>query len=208
MTDALFWVSYFGLWVLTLTLLAAVFFLYRYHGQLFLNSAEGRANQGPGLEGSIDPQSVRDLQGEELVLGGVTNAKQFVFFASVKCGPCADALPALDAFAKAHQTHMQTTIVCRGNNKEVANFTKVLTSQIRVVADPKWTIATKLRVSTTPFAFILDEEKIVRGKGMPVDQAGFEWFLEQVNRYEERVRRTAPVSLGHVRQSLLRREPR
>lgn len=202
MTDALFWVSYFGLWVLTLTLLAAVFFLYRYHGQLFLNSAEGRSNQGPGLQHSITPHNVKDLKGEELVLGGITNAKQFVFFASVKCGPCSEALPALDAFAKAHQAQMQTTIVCRGSNREVANFAKVLTSQIRVVADPKWSIGTNLRVSTTPFAFILDEQKIVRAKGMPADREGFEWFLDQVHRYEERDRRTAPVSLGHARQSL------
>ena len=202
MTDALFWVSYFGLWVLTLTLLAAVFFLYRYHGQLFLNSAEGRSNQGPGLERAITPHSVRDLKGEELVLGGVSNAKQFVFFASVKCGPCSEALPALDAFAKAHQAQMQTTIVCRGSSKDVAKFTKVLDSQVRVVADPKWTIGTNLRVSTTPFAFILDEHNIVRAKAMPADRAGFEWFVDQVNRYEERVHQSAPVSLGHARQSL------
>ena len=200
MTEALFWVSYFGLWVLTLTLLAAVFFLYRYHGQLFLNSAEGRTNQGPTLQRSISPQSVRDLQGDELVLGGA-KAKQFVFFASVKCGPCSHALPALDAFAKAHEAQMQTTVVCRGNNKEVADFTRVLGSEIRVVADPKWNIGTKLRVSSTPFAFILDEHKIVRAKGMPVDQEAFEWFLDQILRYEERDRQTVPVTLRHTRQS-------
>jgi thiol-disulfide isomerase/thioredoxin len=202
MTEALFWVSYFGLWVLTLTLLAAVFFLYRYHGQIFLNSAEGRSNQGPALERSIPPQSVKDLQGDELVLGGITKVKQFVFFASVKCGPCSHALPALDAFAKAHKAQMQTTLVCRGNNKEVANFTKVLSSEIRVVADPKWNIGGKLRVSTTPFAFILDEHKIVRAKGMPVDQEGFEWFLDQILKYEERDRPMAPVALSRASQSL------
>lgn len=201
MTDALFWVSYFGLWVLTLTLLAAVFFLYRYHGQLFLNSAEGRTNQGPALEHSISPQSVTDLQGDELVLGGNAESRQFVFFAAVKCGPCAQALPALDAFAKAHEGQMQTTIVCRGTDKEVANFTRVLSSQIRVVADPKWNIGTKLRVSSTPFAFILDEHKIVRAKGMPVDQEGFEWFLDQIRRHQERGRQTRPIALGHTRQS-------
>jgi hypothetical protein len=42
----------------------------------------------------------------------------------------------------------------------------------------------------------------VRAKGMPADREGFEWFLDQVHRYEERDRRTTPVSLGHARQSL------
>jgi len=198
----LFWVSYVGLWILTLTLLAAVFFLLRFHGQFFINSAEGRTKQGPVLERSILPQSVRDLKGEELVLGGTIKAKQFVFFASVQCGPCATALPALDEFAKTHKAQMQTMIVCRGNTKEVAQFTKVLSSEIKIVADPKWEIGTKLRVSTTPFAFILDERKIVRAKGMPVDQQGFEWFLDQLRGREESDHSTAPVPLGQARQSV------
>ena len=201
MTEALFWVSYFGLWVLTLTLLAAVFFLYRYHGQLFLNSAEGRTKQGPALRRSIPSQSVRNLQGDESVLGGIGKDRQFVFFASVQCGPCSQALPALNAFAKAHEAQMQTTVVCKGNSNEVADFTRVLGPEIRVVADPKWTIGTKLRVSSTPFAFILDAHGIVRAKGMPVDQEGFEWFVDQILRYEERSQQPVPIALGHARQS-------
>lgn len=61
MAEMLFWVTYGALWVLVVTLAAAIFFLYRYHGRMLLASQEGRAAQGPPLGESLPDLPLRDL---------------------------------------------------------------------------------------------------------------------------------------------------
>ena len=179
LTEPIFWVSYFALWILTLVLFAAVFFLYRFHGQMFVHSAEGRINQGPNLDHFLPKLTVRDLDGAEMFLGGGNARQQLIFLASPKCRPCARARSDLKTFAETYRQQIQTVIVCSGDSHQVAKFTKVLSSQVRVVHDPKWDIGTAVRVTTTPFAFIVDKQGIVRAKGMPDNLEGFEWFVNQ-----------------------------
>ena len=180
MFEALFWVTYVALWILMGLVLAAVFFLYRHYGNMFVNSSEGRANQGPKLNTPLTGFRLRDTRGANLLMGQLSNSSQFVFFASIKCGPCAKARKALGGFAERHKGAIETIVVCQGNEEQVREFSKDMPTHVRSISDPKWEIGTDLRVSTTPFALVTDEDGSVIAKGMPDNEEAFRWFSKQI----------------------------
>ncbi len=181
MTNIFFWASYCALWVLTVALFAAIFFLYRYLGGKLLNGAEGRAKQGPEFGARLPSARLRDLTGASIDLGEPRTQPLFIFFASTTCEPCRKVLGVFGRFAEQYAMLLEVAFVCRGGTaKEVAEFAADLPANVRVVPDTRWDLGSQLRISSTPFALIVDEETIVRGKGMPGEQEDFEWFVEQL----------------------------
>lgn len=181
MLDVFFWVTYVALWVMVAALSAAVFLLYRYHGQMLLGSRDGRTNQGPELHAQIEGIQAQDLYGNRVALGGSDKGAQFVFFGQTDCKPCQVALPALRDFAERYKGDMDVVFVCGGEVREVARIASDLPRSIRVVPDSRSALFAELHVSSTPFAFITDAEGIVRGRGMPTNTEAFEWFVEQLH---------------------------
>lgn len=180
MINSFFWITYAALWVLVIVLFAAVFFLYRYHGQMLLNSREGRKAQGPELNVAFPSIRIQDLA-EEVTHVGPPSGFQFFFFASTKCQPCRQARVALGLFAEQYKAVVETYLICRGSHQEVASFAKELPASIKIVPDRQGKLSTELRISSTPFALITDSEGIVRAKGMPDRIEAFEWFIKQLS---------------------------
>lgn len=182
MGSVFFWLTYILLWGLVVILFAALFFLYRHLGQGLLNSTEGRMRQGPEPGTRLPSIQLQALDGRVVRLGARLAQPVFVFFASPTCEPCRRALDALSAFARQYQTTLETVLVCGGTTKEeVTIFATALPDHVRVVPDTSWSLGTRLRVSSTPFAIIADRESMVRAKGMPDTLEAFEWFAEQLN---------------------------
>jgi hypothetical protein len=185
MANVFFWVTYIALWALVLLLFAAVFFLYRHHGKMLLDSKEGRVSQGPELYKQFPSMRVRDMSGNTILLGRLSPQPIFIFFAQTTCKPCQEARAALAAFASKHQQMLETVLVCTGKVQEITEFAVSLPDAIRLVPDPHKDLLVQLRISSTPFAVILDQEGTVRGKGMPVTSEAFEWFVEQLEHTPE-----------------------
>jgi len=180
MIDLFFWISYATLWIVVIVLFTAVFLLYRYHGQLLLNSLEGRTSQGPQVGKRLLTARLRGLNGMTFQLEYPLVRPLLILFASTTCEPCRQARHAFSAFAEQHKAILDTLLVCRGNDQGVAEFAQDLPKSIWIVPDRHWSLGTRLRVSTTPFALIVDEGGIVRGKGMPATLEAFEWFIKQL----------------------------
>lgn len=180
MGDALFAVSYGALWVLVATLLAAVFFLYRHHGRMLLESREGRAHQGPAIDQPLPSVQLRDLRDTPIQLARRDGLPRLIFFASATCQPCHEARAGLSSFTNKYRGEIETVLVCAGTPEEAAAFAVPLPSGVRVVPDERRTATTHLRIANTPFAIIVDGEGIVRGKGMPMTAEAFEWYVERL----------------------------
>lgn len=193
MVDVFFWVTYIALWVLVIVLSLAVFLLYRYHGRMLLNSREGRATQGPDLYKPLPNIRMRTFNETVIQLGQLQARPLFIFFAQTTCNPCQEARAVLSQFAERYQETVETVLVCAGSKQEVMMFAANLPHIIQVVPDPHGKLFAQFRVSSTPFALITDQEGIVRGRGMPVQLAAFEWFIEQLTNVSEELEHDVSV---------------
>lgn len=181
MSSVLFIATYIVLWILTVGLSCTVFALYRHLGLQMLNGAEGRARQGPDEGSRLPDATLHTLSGATMRLNQPRERPLFVFFASTTCEPCRRTLEALGQFARRYDGALDTVLVCRGDTtQEVQEFTLPLPECVYVVPDTRWELGARLRVSSTPFGLIADEESIVRAKGMPDRAEHFAWFIEQL----------------------------
>jgi hypothetical protein len=181
MATLLFWTTYAALWTIVVVLFAAVFFLYRHIGQGLLESREGRASQGPKVGARLPSVRLQTLDRTPIHLGESRSRPRLLFFASSTCEPCRRALEPLASFAQQHRATLDTVFVCGGRTEqEVTQLAASLPTSVCVVADTRWILGSRLRISSTPFALVTDTESIVRGKGMPTTPEEFEWFIEQL----------------------------
>jgi hypothetical protein len=58
-------VSYAALWIVVIVMAIA---LYHHFGEMYLNSREGRQNQGPDVDSELKPLGARDVAGASLRL--------------------------------------------------------------------------------------------------------------------------------------------
>ncbi len=180
MSVTLFEFSYAVLWILVILLCGAVLVLYRYHGVMLLNNREGLAGQGPEIDKSIRSIELRDVTGRAILLGAPSKRPVFVFLGSPTCQPCKDAKPALVSFAKKYSTVVDILLISSGTQAGFSDYTAEMPNAIQVIYDPRNDVSSRLRVSYTPFAFIIDENGIVQGKGAPTTTDSLEWFIEQI----------------------------
>jgi hypothetical protein len=177
----LFVISYVCLWLLVAALYLAVLLLYRQYGHILMNSRDGRQRQGPEVDTAIEPLRGRDLTGTLCDVAAPQYGVQLIYFASTLCDSCKEARQSLSLFADEYRSIIKTWLVCGGRSDDILNFVAPLSSAVTVVSDPKWKLGTKLRISSTPFALLIDEKGIVRAKGMPDNKPeAFQWFAEQV----------------------------
>lgn len=171
-------VTYVLLWGLVIVLAVAVFGLYRYMGQTLLGSRERRSSQGPAEGEEIERRSAVDIHGRAVTVPSADGLPTLVMFGSTTCRPCHDALGPLRAVAEQTRGQINIVLVCRGRDTaDVAQFAAPLASVARIVPDPGWQLGSQYRVSTTPFAFVVDGEAVVRGKGAPALAEHFEALL-------------------------------
>lgn len=164
-------------WILSLALALAIFGLYRVHGQMLLNTRQNHSNRGPKVGKVVRQQRLRSVDGSHVTMGSPRERPQLIFFAQPHCAGCQKAKEPLCAFARANEGSVDIVVVYRGTDEEVREFTRALPDAVMVVVDMMWSIGTTWRVAHTPFAVLIDEAGIVRGKGMPSSRTGFDWFM-------------------------------
>lgn len=166
------------LWVLVLGLLLAVWALARQIGVLYERIAPMGAlvtDAGPKLGEPAPVLSVSTLAGETLSLGGPSGHSTLLFFLSPTCPVCKKLLPALKSIAqaenastsagKAGSAGLRVVLASDGNMPEHLAFWK----DARLGAFP-YVLSSELgmtyRVSRLPFAALIDEQGVLRAKGM------------------------------------------
>jgi hypothetical protein len=174
-------VSSIALWLVVLALVASQFAVLRHLGQQLLNAPERKQAQGPDLGMALPHAQLTTLDNRIARIGGQRERAAFLYVASTTCEPCRNGRDALARFSQRYASELDTILVCRGRTDEdVRAFAATLPPTVHVVADRSSAFATRLRISHTPYAFIVDRDSIVRGKGSPDGDLAFDWFHQQL----------------------------
>lgn len=146
--NELFWVTYVLLWLLVAALAVAVLALYHHFGQMYLNSREGRADQGPAVGQRIATDSAVDLLGVEVTLP-VPDRPSLVLFASTTCPICAQLRDHV-ARIGGERADLRVVVFCEGTSQRVAEWAGDLSAVARVVPDPRRRHALRHNIAGTP----------------------------------------------------------
>ena len=161
-------VSNVVLWLVVLALLVAVWALARQIGVLYERIAPMGAlvtDAGPRLGEAAPQLQVPTRTGETLSRGGRASVSTLLFFLSPTCPVCKKLLPAIQSVAKAEGQGLRVVLASDGNMPEHLAFWK----EAGLGAFP-YVLSNELgmqyRVSRLPFAALIDEQGILRAKGM------------------------------------------
>jgi methylamine dehydrogenase accessory protein MauD len=163
--------SYVVLWIVVAALVFLVMGLLRQLGLIQLRlgidpgvliTPEGleRGSQAPDFE-AVDVQTERltratDFRGRRLIL----------IFLSPNCLACRELIPHLNEFANERRSESSIVVICYGMKRSCAEFRRMFRLELSLLADPENKIAVLYQVRATPFAFLIDENGLVRIRGV------------------------------------------
>jgi thiol-disulfide isomerase/thioredoxin len=188
-----FLISYVALWILVIVEAIALFALYHHFGEMYLNSSEGRASQGPEVDSELKPSEVQSISGSKLRIPPV-GKPSILLFASTECTLCDELRPGFKKFAETHP-EFQTLLVCAGNPKAVFGWADGLSEVTEVVPDAGYRIAARYGIGMTPFLVGIGASGRVRTKGIVNSLQGLEVAAEQTVTLEEQARDRTLVGL-------------
>jgi methylamine dehydrogenase accessory protein MauD len=172
--------SYVLLWMLVLTLAMTTIFLARQVGQLTRQLGPAgamMANPGPDLNTAVERVSLRDLNGSSVALGGPHTKARLIAFVSPGCSSCEEVATALRSVHRGERRSLEVIIVGSGTESMAhEEFRKrhflesvpyVMSSEFR----------DRMNISAVPYALLLDQEGILRSKGLVNSLAQVESLL-------------------------------
>jgi methylamine dehydrogenase accessory protein MauD len=179
-------VSYVVLWAIVVMLAIVVVALARQIGTLHLRLGPRGAlemdDEGPALGDAPPPRDALDIDGRDITVGG-PGRSQLLLFVSPGCMVCVQVLPAvpvlartygLEAIALSEEDAIET-------RRELGRY-----KDVRIVAGHAHFQA--YEIPGTPFAVVLDELGIVRGKGTVNNLEQFEGLIATAARREAMIR--------------------
>jgi thioredoxin-related protein len=175
-----FLITYVLLWVLVAALSVGVFALYHHFGQMYLNSREGRAGQGPEVNTVVPALSGTDLHGEEVAIPP-PNQPSLLVFVTTNCRLCSDLLEDVRNFAE-QRDDLQTVVIYGDPPSRVAARVNGLGSVATVISDPKRSISARYRIQAAPFLVAVDSEGVVQTKGIINNRDGLEYGADALAR--------------------------
>jgi hypothetical protein len=176
--------SYVALWVLVAILATAVFALYHYFGQLYLNSEQGRTGQGPEVV-KLPDLIITAADGVRWTVPDGREA--LIAFVDVECELCAELLPDLAAFA-VERPSVLTVALVGGDEASVDEFGAPLRGIAIVVPDARSRHAVRAGVSAYPFVVAVDKDGVVVGKTLANDRRDLERVATSLRRAPRRPR--------------------
>jgi AhpC/TSA family len=169
-------VSYIALWVLVLVLAVGLFALYHHFGELYLNSRDGRASQGPELQKPLRRANVRATSGTYVDLPS-TGVPTVLLFADTDCRLCEELIPDVRRLA-GDRTDVALSVVCGGAEPRVQEWARDLSTEVPVVPDPGQVLTARYGIALTPFAVAVDANGTVKNKGIVNDGDGLSYFVD------------------------------
>lgn len=171
-----FAISVYVMWTLLLVLAFAVFALYRHFGQMYVNTGDGRTQQGPAIGQALLSLARHDVDGQELQLP--TSQPTLLLFADTACDICAvirDQLDVLDVYAD----NLKVVVFCAGRAADVRAWSSRVPRYAHVVADRKASAANHYGVNGTPFIVAVGLDGTVHAKSVINGDDGLLWAADQ-----------------------------
>lgn len=168
MTEITLSVSNVLLWCVVLALLAMVMALARQVGVLFERVAPMGAlvtDSGPAVGAPAPAFELTTLEAKPLSVPGAAGIGTLLFFLSPTCPVCKKLLPVLKSVQQSERTWLRIVLASDGNMPEhldfwrsagLTGFPYVLSSELGMT----------YRVSRLPYAVLIDEQGMVRAKGL------------------------------------------
>jgi methylamine dehydrogenase accessory protein MauD len=156
------------LWLVVIALLVVVFALARQVGILFERVAPMGAlmtDAGPKV-GEASPRfDLMSLDGQPLAIGGGSKRDTLVFFLSTSCPVCKKLIPVLKSMRRAEAGSLDIVLASDGDHAAHAAFRKSAgLGEFAYVLSAD--LGMSYRVNRLPFAVLLDQQGVVRGKGL------------------------------------------
>lgn len=170
-------ISHVVLWMAVLIETIALLALYHHFGEMYLNSREGRASQGPELGSRPKSVEVQDVSGVNVQLPA-SEVRSLIVFATTDCELCGKLREDLRHFA-VNRPDVRPLVVCAGDEDEVSRWAGGLDEFVTVVPDRGHKIAARYGVGITPFCVGVDEGGTVLTKGIVNDLQGLESAADQ-----------------------------
>src|SRR5690348_14597750 len=171
--------SYIVLWLLVLGLGLLVLLLYRQLGIMYLGSAEGVSRDGLERGKSAPDFSLTDQYGNPQRLANFRGKPSVLLFGSPHCSPCRILLPQMNEWAKAHP-EVGVVWLNAASPEESLKFVSDTGAEIPVAPyAPQDNLMDKYRVRVTPFMFFVDENGVIRAKGLVNTKAGVDLYYKE-----------------------------
>jgi len=156
------------LWLIVIALLVVVFALARQVGILFERVAPMGAlmtDAGPKI-GEASPRfDLMTLDGRPLTVGGSAARDTLVFFLSTTCPVCKKLLPVLKSLRQSERRSLDIVLASDGDHAAHLAFHKsAKLNDFAYVLSPD--LGMTYRINRLPFAVLLDQTGVVRGKGL------------------------------------------
>jgi methylamine dehydrogenase accessory protein MauD len=161
-------VSNIVLWAVTLALLLVVLALSRQIGVLYERVAPMGAltiDKGPAVGAASPRFELDDLLGRALRIGHGGARSQLLFFVSPTCPVCKKLLPILKSVARTENAWLDIVLASDGEMPEhLAFYRKAGLEPFPYVLSTE--IGMRFQVSKLPYAILIDEQGVVRAKGL------------------------------------------
>lgn len=169
------------LWVLVILLLLAVYALARQIGVLHERVAPVGAlmpTEGPKIGETIEPMDVQLLDGSNFRIGGENVHRTLIYFLSPTCPICKSLLPIVLSMAAHESERLRVVFASDGDNTD-SHIAYVkehdLTEYPYVISQP---LGMRMGVNKLPFAVLLNEQGVLRGRGLVNNREHLESLLQ------------------------------
>ena len=185
MVDTLL-ISNIILWIVVAVLGVTVFALARQVGVLYERIAPAGAlmiSQGPEVGDEAPEFSLETVDGTSIVLGGVPkNGKStLLFFLSPTCPVCNTLLPVLRSIKESENAWLDVVLASDGEPDRQQKFI-----EDKKLQDFPFVLSTDLgmayQVAKLPFAVLIDDKGVLRGKGLTNNREHLESLFEAMER--------------------------
>ncbi|MFT0533717.1 methylamine dehydrogenase accessory protein MauD [Castellaniella hirudinis] len=161
-------VSNIVLWVVVLALLLVVLALSRQIGVLYERVAPMGAltlDKGPAVGDPAPKFDLKDLLGRPHQVGYAGPRSQLLFFVSPNCPVCKKLLPILKSVAQSERAWLDIALASDGEMPEhLAFYRKAQLEAFPYLLSTE--LGMKFQISKLPYAVLMDEHGVVRGKGL------------------------------------------
>jgi len=173
-------VSYIVLWLLVLGMGVLILLLYRQLGIMYLGSAEGVSRDGLNKGTQAPDFSLTDQYGNLQRLINYRGRPTLLLFGSPHCSPCRTLLPQLHDWANAHPD-VGVLWLNAASPEESLKFVSDTGATIPVAPyPPEGNLLDTYKVRVTPFSFLLDENGVIRAKGLVNTKAGLDLYYKEL----------------------------
>lgn len=178
--EGIWLISYIVLWVVVLGLALLVLLLYRQLGIMYLGTAEGVSRDGLEKGTRAPDFSLTDQHGTVHRLSSLRGRPVLLLFGSPHCSPCRILLPQLHDWARAHRD-MEVLWLNAASPEESLKFVSDTSTTLPVLPfTPEDNVMEQYRVRVTPFMFMVDEQGIVRAKGLANTRSGLDIYYKEL----------------------------